>query len=52
MKIPSKHSGSDISCAHYYPEDDRCLLTRPQTVQHYDLSSSVELFGPHHAVQG
>jgi heme-degrading monooxygenase HmoA len=38
-------AGSDISCAHYYPEDDRFLLTRPQTVQHYDCSSSAGLFG-------
>jgi heme-degrading monooxygenase HmoA len=38
-------AGRDISCAHYYPEDDRFLLTRPQTVQHYDCSSSAGLFG-------
>jgi heme-degrading monooxygenase HmoA len=31
-------AGSDISKAHYYPEDDRYLLTRPETVRHYDSS--------------
>lgn len=29
-------AGSDISRARYYPEDDRYLLTRPETVQHYE----------------
>jgi hypothetical protein len=29
-------AGADIGKAHYYPEDDRFLLTRPDTVQHYD----------------
>jgi len=29
-------AGSDTSRARYYPEDDRFLLTRPDTVQHYD----------------
>jgi hypothetical protein len=29
-------AGSDIGRARYYPEDDRYLLTRPETVQHYD----------------
>lgn len=29
-------AGADISKAHYYPEDDRFLITRPDTVQHYD----------------
>jgi hypothetical protein len=29
-------AGNDISRSHYYPEDDRFLLTRPETVQHYD----------------
>ena len=29
-------AGEDISKAHYYPEDDRYLLTGPATVQHYD----------------
>ncbi len=31
--------GSDISRARYYPEDDRLLLTRPETVQHYDSTA-------------
>lgn len=29
-------AGADIAKAHYYPEDDRFLVTRPETVQHYD----------------
>jgi hypothetical protein len=29
-------AGNNISRARYYPEDDRYLLTRPETVQHYD----------------
>lgn len=29
-------AGGDISRSHYYPEDERFLLTRPETVQHYD----------------
>jgi heme-degrading monooxygenase HmoA len=29
-------AGSSIGRARYYPEDDRYLLTRPETVQHYD----------------
>jgi heme-degrading monooxygenase HmoA len=29
-------AGNDISRSHYYPEDDRFLLTRPETVQHYE----------------
>ena len=41
----SAFAGNDISRAHYYPEDDRFLLTRPETVQHYDCSSSAGLFG-------
>lgn len=32
-------AGSDIGRAHYYPEDDRFLLTRPETVQHYDSTA-------------
>lgn len=28
-------AGSDIERAHYYPEDDSFLLTRPETVKHY-----------------
>jgi heme-degrading monooxygenase HmoA len=29
-------AGKDIGRAHYYPEDDSFLLTRPETVQHYE----------------
>jgi hypothetical protein len=29
-------AGNDINTARYYPEDDRYLLTRPETVHHYD----------------
>jgi len=32
-------AGNDISLSHYYPEDDRFLLTRPETVQHYDSTA-------------
>jgi hypothetical protein len=32
-------AGNDISRSHYYPEDDRFLLTRPETVQHYDSTA-------------
>lgn len=32
-------AGNDISRAHYYPEDDRFLPTRPETVQHYDSTA-------------
>lgn len=32
-------AGSDIGKAHYYPEDDRFLLTRPELVQHYQSSA-------------
>ncbi|MDB6099786.1 MAG: hypothetical protein JWN58_2489 [Gammaproteobacteria bacterium] len=28
-------AGDDIGRARYYPEDDRYLLTRPDTVHHY-----------------
>jgi heme-degrading monooxygenase HmoA len=28
-------AGEDIARARYYPEDDRYLVTRPNTVQHY-----------------
>ena len=31
-------AGEEISRAHYYPEDDRFLLTRPDTVQHHDCT--------------
>jgi heme-degrading monooxygenase HmoA len=37
-------AGSDISKAHYYPEDDRFLLTRPETVQHYDSGAHAAAF--------
>jgi hypothetical protein len=29
-------AGNDIDRARYFPEDDRYLLTRPETVQHYE----------------
>jgi len=29
-------AGEDILRARYFPEDDRYLLTRPETVQHYE----------------
>ena len=29
-------AGREIDRARYFPEDDRYLLTRPETVQHYD----------------
>jgi hypothetical protein len=29
-------AGADIGRARYYPEDDRFLITRPNSVQHYD----------------
>jgi hypothetical protein len=31
-------AGEDIGRARYYPEDDKYLLTRPDTVQHYESS--------------
>jgi hypothetical protein len=31
-------AGEDISRSRYYPEDDRYLLTHPETVQHYESS--------------
>lgn len=31
-------AGADIAVARYFPEDDRYLLTRPDAVQHYELS--------------
>jgi hypothetical protein len=31
-------AGTDIGRARYYPEDDKYLLTRPDTVQHFDSS--------------
>ena len=35
-------AGEDISRARYFPEDDRYLLTHPETVQHYDSSMPCE----------
>jgi hypothetical protein len=32
-------AGGDISRSRYYPEDERFLLTRPETVQHYDSTA-------------
>jgi len=29
-------AGEDIGRARYFPQDDRYLLTRPETVQHYE----------------
>ncbi|HYT71089.1 MAG TPA: hypothetical protein VEK78_06870 [Gemmatimonadales bacterium] len=29
-------AGDDVERARYFPEDDRYLLTRPETVQHYE----------------
>lgn len=36
IKSIAAFAGEDIGRARYYPEDDRYLLTRPATVQHYD----------------
>ena len=33
-----RFAGPDIERARYFPEDDRYLLTRPDTVQHYDAT--------------
>jgi hypothetical protein len=30
-------AGDDVDVARYYPEDDRFLLTRPETVDHFDV---------------
>ncbi len=30
-------AGDDIGVARYYPEDDAFLLTKPATVQHYEM---------------
>jgi heme-degrading monooxygenase HmoA len=32
-------AGNDIGRAHYYPEDDRYLLTRPETAHHYESTT-------------
>lgn len=37
-----RFAGSDITVARYFPEDDRYLLTRPETVQHYDVTDFAE----------
>ena len=31
-------AGADIDEAHYYPEDDRFLVTRPEVVLHFDAT--------------
>jgi heme-degrading monooxygenase HmoA len=31
-------AGDPVERARYYPEDDRYLLTRPETVMHYEVS--------------
>jgi len=31
-------AGDDIGRARYYPEDDKYLVTRPDTVEHYESS--------------
>ena len=31
-------AGADINRARYFADDDRYLLTRPETVQHYDAT--------------
>lgn len=33
-------AGEDISVARYYPEDDRYLLDRPETVEHHEVVRS------------
>ncbi|WP_423604187.1 hypothetical protein [Sphingomonas sp. MS122] len=39
-------AGADIAIAHYYPEDDRYLLERPETVEHSEIvESSLPLAG-------
>ena len=30
-------AGDDVGRARYYPEDDRFLLEKPETVEHYDV---------------
>jgi hypothetical protein len=34
-----KATGIGISRARYYPKDDRYLMTRPETIQHYDSTA-------------
>ena len=36
-------AGADIDRARYYPEDDRFLLTRPNTVEHHRVVGGAEL---------
>lgn len=33
-------AGEDIDIARYYPEDDRFLLDRPKTVDHFDVAKN------------
>jgi heme-degrading monooxygenase HmoA len=35
-----RFAGPDPTRAHYYPEDDRYLLDRPETVDHFDVRAS------------
>ncbi|WP_343520878.1 hypothetical protein [Sphingomonas sp.] len=37
-------AGADVEAAHYYPEDDRYLLERPETVEHSEVADG-SLFG-------
>ncbi len=37
-------AGADVEAAHYYPEDDRYLLERPETVEHSEVADD-SLFG-------
>lgn len=37
-------AGKDFSRARYFPEDDRYLLTKPETVQHYDCTGAAVQF--------
>lgn len=34
-------AGTDIEKAHYYPEDDRFLLEKEDTVQHFEVVSEI-----------
>ena len=36
-------AGDDIDRARYYPEDAEFLLTRPESVQHYDVADGAAL---------
>ena len=35
-----RFAGDDYSVARYYPEDDKYLLERPETVEHHDVRGS------------